>query len=83
MTAPIRVLIVDDQSLIRIAGEEKNFIAKFAPFVHAANAQRFMNEINIAIQHIERNGSAKIIFLDLSFKANELLNVPNPDKAPA
>lgn len=68
-----------DDTLVRIAGEEKNFIVKFAPFVHAANAYRFMNEINLALQHIERNGSAKIIFMDLSFKANELLNVPNPD----
>lgn len=68
-----------DDSLVRIAGEEKSFIVKFAPFVHAANAYRFMNEINVALQHIERNGSAKIIFMDLSFKANELLNVPNPD----
>lgn len=72
-----------DTSLIRIAGDEKNFVVKFAPFVHAANANRFMNEINRAIQHIERNGSAKIIFLDLSFKANELLNVPNPDQIKA
>lgn len=72
-----------DTSLIRIAGDEKNFVVKFAPFVHAANAYRFMNEINLALQHIERNGSAKIVFMDLSFKANELLNVPNPDKAPA
>lgn len=72
-----------DPSLVRIAGEEKNFIVKFAPFVHAANANRFMNEINRAAQHIERNGSAKIIFMDLSFLANEMLNVPNPDKAPA
>jgi DNA polymerase-3 subunit delta' len=71
-----------DQSLIRIAGDEKNFVTKFAPFVHAANAYRFMNELNLALQHIERNGSAKIVFMDLSFKANELLNVPNPDKAP-
>lgn len=72
-----------DQSLVRIAGDEKNFIVKFAPFVHAANAYRFMNEINLAMQHIERNGSAKIIFLDLSFKANELLNIANPDKTTA
>lgn len=72
-----------DQSLVRIAGDEKNFVAKFAPFVHAANAYRFMNEINLALQHIERNGSAKIIFMDLSFIANELLNVPNPDKIAA
>jgi DNA polymerase-3 subunit delta' len=72
-----------DQSLVRIAGDEKNFVTKFSPFVHAANAYRFMNEINLALQHIERNGSAKIVFMDLSFKANELLNVPNPDKATA
>lgn len=68
-----------DTSLVRIAGDEKNFVTKFSPFVHAANAYRFMNEINTALQHIERNGSAKIVFMDLSFKANELLNVPNPD----
>lgn len=68
-----------DQSLVRIAGDEKNFVSKFSPFVHAANAYRFMNEVNLALQHIERNGSAKIIFMDLSFKANELLNIPNPD----
>ncbi len=70
-------------SLIRIAGDERTFVTKFAPFIHAANAYKFMNEINLALQHIERNGSAKIVFMDLSFKANEQLNVPNPDKAPA
>ncbi len=70
-----------DQSLVRIAGDEKAFVTKFAPFVHAANAYKFMNEINLALQHIERNGSARIVFMDLSFKANEQLNVPNPDKA--
>ncbi len=68
-----------DASMIRIAGEEKSFVVKFAPFVHAANAQRFMYEVNLAIQHIERNASAKIVFLDLSFKANDLLRMPNPD----
>jgi len=68
-----------DPRMVRIGGDEKSFISKFATFVHAANAQRFMHEINLALQHIERNGSAKIIFLDLSFKANELLNVANPD----
>lgn len=68
-----------DQSMVRISGDEKNFVTKFSPFVHAANAYRFMNEINTALQHIERNGSARIVFMDLSFKANELLNVPNPD----
>jgi len=67
-------------SLIRIAGDERNFVMKFSPFVHAANAHSFMNDLSVAIDHIERNGSAKIIFMDLSFRANTLLNVPNPDK---
>ncbi|HEU4719641.1 MAG TPA: DNA polymerase III subunit delta [Bacteroidia bacterium] len=67
-----------DPSLVRMTGEELAFIRKFSPFIHAANGEAFMNELSKAIQHIERNGSPKIIFTDLSFKANELLNIPKP-----
>ncbi len=67
-----------DPSLVRMAGEELAFITKFAPFIHAANGEHCIEELNKALQHIERNGSPKIIFLDLSFKMNELLNVPKP-----
>lgn len=67
-----------DQSLVRMSGEELAFLGKFAPFIHAANGEKFIEELDKALYHIERNGSAKMVFLDLSFKANELLNIPKP-----
>jgi DNA polymerase-3 subunit delta' len=70
------VLNYGDAALVRLTGEELGFVQKFAPFVHKANGERFIDELNTASQHIERNGSPKIIFMDLSFKLNEMLNVP-------
>lgn len=67
-----------DKTLVRMSGEELAFISKFAPFIHAANGEKFIEELNKASMHVERNGSPKMIFLDLSFKANELLNIPKP-----
>jgi DNA polymerase-3 subunit delta' len=71
------------EQLVRVAGEEKAWLPKFAPFVHVNNGQQLMEQINQAMQHIDRNGSSKIIMLDLSFKINELLHIPNPAKVKA
>ena len=49
-------------------------LAKFAPFVHAGNILEIEKELNDAIYHIERNGSAKIILLDLSMKLTRFLH---------
>ena len=49
-------------------------ISKFAPFVHADNILDIQKELDDAIYHIERNGNAKIIFLDLSMKLTRLLH---------
>lgn len=49
-------------------------ISKFAPFVHADNILEIQKELNDAMYHIERNGNAKIIFLDLSMKLTRLLH---------
>ncbi|MCF6278805.1 MAG: DNA polymerase III subunit delta' [Flavobacteriaceae bacterium] len=49
-------------------------LKKFAPFVHGNNIESINNEINDAIYHIERNGNAKIILLDLSIKLTRLLH---------
>lgn len=67
-----------DQSLVRMAGEELEFITKFSKFIHAANGERIIEELNLAMKHIERNGAPKIILLDLAFKLNELINIPRP-----
>ena len=47
---------------------------KFAPFVHSGNIMEITKELNDAIYHIERNGNAKIILLDLSIKLTRLLH---------
>ncbi|MFK5880192.1 MAG: DNA polymerase III subunit delta' [Flavobacteriaceae bacterium] len=49
-------------------------IKKFAPFVHGSNIMEIDKELNDAIYHIERNGNAKIILLDLSIKLTRLLH---------
>ena len=49
-------------------------LEKFAPFIHSANILEISNELNKAIYHIERNGNAKIILLDLSIKLTRLLH---------
>jgi DNA polymerase-3 subunit delta' len=47
---------------------------KFAPFVHGNNIVNINKEVNDAIYHIERNGNAKIVLLDLSIKLTRLLH---------
>ena len=50
-------------------------IENFAPFVHSKNILDINRELNEAIYHIERNGNAKIILLDLSIKLTRLLHI--------
>ncbi len=61
--------------LTRVEGETGDFIEKFSPFIHGSNCEAFVNELNKASFHIERNANPKILFMDLSLKANELLNM--------
>ena len=49
-------------------------LSKFAPFVHSENINEIYEELNKAIYHIERNGTAKIILLDLSIQLTRLLH---------
>ncbi|MES2761723.1 MAG: DNA polymerase III subunit delta' [Bacteroidota bacterium] len=62
--------------LVRHSGEEKEFITKFARFVHQRNYERLLEEFNSAFYHVERNANPKILFMDLIMKTNELINLP-------
>lgn len=46
----------------------------FAQFIHGANIEEILDEINEASFHIERNGNAKFILFDLSIKLTRLLH---------
>ena len=49
-------------------------LKNFAPFVHGGNIMAINETLNEAIYHIERNGNAKIILLDISIKLTRLLH---------
>jgi DNA polymerase III, gamma/tau subunits len=63
--------LVAENNLLENA--EEKFRDNFPHFVTFANVESIYNELNEAILHIERNGNAKMVFLDLSIKLGVLL----------
>jgi len=49
-------------------------VKKFAPYVNSANVVEIFKELDAAIYHIERNGNAKVILLDLTLKLTRFLH---------
>jgi DNA polymerase III subunit delta' len=60
-------------NIIFLAGEEADFSEKFHPFITRENIYPLVNEFNLAYSHVEANGNAKIIFLDLGLKVTRLI----------
>lgn len=63
-------------TLVRLQGEELEFVKKFSPFVHGENCIPMTDEINRSIRDVERNANPKILFTDLSLKLMTLLKQP-------
>lgn len=59
--------------LVYLAGEEAVFSKNFHPFINQENIYQLTDEFNNAYSHIEANGNAKIIFLDLALKVTRLI----------
>jgi DNA polymerase III subunit delta' len=59
--------------LVFLAGEEASFSKNFHPFINQENIGQLTDEFNIAYSHVEANGNAKIIFLDLGLKVTKLI----------
>ncbi len=62
------------EELVRLSAEEFAFTKKFSPFIHSGNIEAIYQNLNDAYWHIERNGNAKIIFLDTSLRTIQLLH---------
>ena len=63
------------ENIVFLETETAGFdLKKFAPFVHSGNILEINTELNSALQHIERNGNAKVILLDVSIKLTRLLH---------
>jgi DNA polymerase-3 subunit delta' len=62
-----------NNNLVYLAGEEAEFSGKFHPFINNENIYQLTDVFNLAFSHIEANGYAKVIFLDLALKVTRLL----------
>jgi len=60
-------------SLVFLTGEEATFSGNFHPFINQNNVYPLTEEFNLVYSHIESNGNAKIIFLDLALKVTKLI----------
>jgi len=67
---------VGNQHLVKLDGEELEFVKNFSPFIHPRNINLFEEEFNRAIFHIERNASATIVLSDLSNLIARILKIP-------
>lgn len=64
---------VTGQTVVYMNDMEMNFSKKFYPFINETNIYQINEEFNKAVYHIEANGNAKIIFLDLALKMVKLI----------
>jgi DNA polymerase-3 subunit delta' len=60
-------------NIVFLAGEEATFSEKFHPFITRNNIYLLVDELNLAYSHIEANGNAKIVFLDLGLRVTKLI----------
>jgi DNA polymerase-3 subunit delta' len=58
----------------RTRGDELKFVQDFSKVMTIDKAEKSFTLLNDATYHLERNGSAKMIFLDLSLKLSKTLN---------
>jgi DNA polymerase-3 subunit delta' len=59
--------------LVFLTGDEADFSGKFHPSINQSNIYQLNEELNLVYSHIESNGNAKIIFLDLALKVTRLI----------
>ncbi len=64
-----------NMKLVKIEGEEREFLGKFAKFITNNNIVQLTQELNDAHYHLERNANPKVLFVDLSFKIFKLLKL--------
>jgi DNA polymerase III subunit delta' len=58
----------------RARGEELKFVHDFSKVMDVDKVEKSFRLLNDASYHLERNGSAKMIFLDLSLKLSKTIN---------
>ena len=62
-----------EKKLVYLTSAEDNFSQKFHPYINESNVNALNREFNLAYAHVESNGNAKMIFLDLALKTMRLI----------
>lgn len=62
-----------DKKLLRVDGEELDFVQKLSTRLDGNICKQLSDELNEAVIHIERNGSGKLIFTDLTLKCMRIV----------
>lgn len=62
------------EAINRIRGEELEFVQRFSKVLDVHKIEKSFQLLNDAFYHLERNGSAKMIFLDLSLNMAKTLS---------
>lgn len=68
-----------EPALLRLSADEMAFSSRFAPFIHAGNVERLMQEFDSAADHIARNANAKIVSFDLMLQLMLLIRMPRQE----
>lgn len=64
----------DAKNMNRTRGDELDFIQRFSSTLTLDKVEKSFTLLNEALYHLERNGSAKMIFLDLSLNISKAFN---------
>ena len=67
------LLVSASPELVRTQDEEKSFVSKFGALLDLEKVELITNEFNKALFHLERNGSPKMTFMDLSLQLMKIL----------
>jgi DNA polymerase-3 subunit delta' len=60
--------------MIRLRGEELKFMERFSKVMDIEKIEKSFTLMSDANYYLERNGSAKMIFLDLSISLSKTIN---------
>lgn len=72
------MLNLQQKEITYLSEKEADFSMRFSPFIHQGNVFDMAAEFQRAIEHIEANGYAKLVLLDLAIKNIMLLKQPAP-----
>ena len=62
-----------NNKLVFLSDDEASFSRNFHPYINEGNIYMLTDEFGLAHSHIEANGYARLVFLDLALKVARLI----------